>query len=154
MNTVSKEARMEIVDALRSRYRRASKVEKKRILNEFTLVSGYHRKHAIRLLRLQMERQERTAVTGQRVYNDAVRAAILVLWETADRICGKRLKAVVPNLVSAMEKHGHLKLDQDVRKKVLNVSAATIDRILATVRKTAGMRRKRREGSTARLSGD
>ena len=43
-----------------------------------------------------------------------------------------------------MERHGHLKLEAELRKKVFSVSAATIDRMLTAVRKSAGVRRKRR----------
>ena len=31
--------------------------------------------------------------------------ALILLWEAADRICGKRLKALVPLLLGSMEKH-------------------------------------------------
>jgi hypothetical protein len=41
----------EYTEAVRGRYLRASKMEKGRILDEFTKVIGYHRKAAIRLLR-------------------------------------------------------------------------------------------------------
>ena len=126
MEIVSKTARKEIVGALRDRYEKATKDEKGKILDEFALVSGYHRKHAIRLLNLSMETKASSPVASNRVYTDAVKSALLVVWEAADRICGKRLKAVIPNLVSAMEKHGHLNLDAEVRKQVLSVSAATL----------------------------
>jgi hypothetical protein len=33
-----------------------------------------------------------------------------VIWEASDRICGKRLRPLVPVLVEAMERHGHLRL--------------------------------------------
>lgn len=142
---VSKFARKELVNAIRERYNRASKGEKAKILNEFTIVSGYHRKHAIRLLRYLMTHEPRTMViVGKRVYDEAVRDALIVLWETADRICGKRLKAVIPNLVEAMERHGHLKLDPIVREKVLSISASTIDRSLRLMRKSTGNRKKKR----------
>jgi len=142
--TVSKEARKEIVRALRERYGKASKSEKGSILGEFASVSGYHRKHAIRLLNLRMGAEPQAMIRGRRVYDEAVKAALIVIWEAADRICGKRLRAVIPNLVGAMEKHGHLQLDAEIRKKVLLVSAATIDRMLTPVRKGAGVRRRRR----------
>ena len=45
--------RKELVQALRQRYRSAAYGDKGRILDEFVAVSGYHRKHAIRLLRAQ-----------------------------------------------------------------------------------------------------
>ncbi len=144
METVSKSARQEIVEAVRTRYERASKVEKGAILTEFTAVSGYHRKHAIRLLNPRLQVPAEIAVEGERVYDEAVKAALVLVWETADRICGKRLKAAIPQLVNAMEKHGHLNLDTEVRKKLMAVSAATIDRVLSAVRKGAGQRSRRR----------
>jgi len=59
---------------------------------------------------------------------------LIVLWEASDRVCGKRLKALVPLLVQSLESHGHLQLDQEVRTRLLAVSAATIDRALAPPR--------------------
>jgi hypothetical protein len=42
--------RDELLAAIRSRYGEASRAEKARILDELVAVSGYHRKHAIRLV--------------------------------------------------------------------------------------------------------
>ncbi len=42
---------------------------------------------------------------------EAVKEALIVTWEAADRICGKRLKAILPTLVDAMERHGHMNLE-------------------------------------------
>ncbi len=50
-----------------------------------------------------------------------------VLWEASDRVCGKRLRPLVPVLVDAMERHGHLQLAPEVRAALLAMSAATID---------------------------
>lgn len=142
---VSKQARKELVFAIQKRYGQASKGVKSNILDEFSLVSGYHRKHAIRLLNNPSgSKSLSTIMISKRVYDAAVKEALIVLWETADRICGKRLKAVIPNLLEAMERYGHFKLETEIRKKVLAVSAATIDRVLQSVRKTAGARRKKR----------
>src|SRR5207249_2719388 len=81
-----------------------------------------------------------------RLYDEAVRQALTVLWEAADRVCGKRLKALIPTLVDAMERHGHLDLDPIIKTKVLQVSAATIDRVLADARSHIDGQRKRRSG--------
>src|SRR5882672_8979822 len=137
METISKTARKEIVEAIRTRYGQSSKLEKGTILSEFTAVSGYHRKHLIRLLNPPAEARVETVIEGARVYDEAVKIALILIWETADRICGKRLKAAIPHLMNAMEKHGHLELDPEVRKKLIAVSAATIDRMLTPVRKGA-----------------
>jgi hypothetical protein len=68
------------------------------------------------------------------LYDEAVRQALTVLWEAADRLCGKRLKALIPMLVDSMERHGHLDLDLLIKSKIMQVSAATIDRVLAGAR--------------------
>ncbi len=69
---------------------------------------------------------------------------MIVIWEAADRICGKRLRAALPHLVESMERHGHLDLDPEVRTRLLSASAATLDRLLKPIRPTAGSRRRRR----------
>ena len=40
-----------------------------------------------------------TVTKGRRIYDEAVREALIVVWEASDRICGKRLKAVLPSLI-------------------------------------------------------
>ena len=42
--------RTELLEAVSLRYRDAKRLERSRILDEFAAVTGYHRKHAIRLL--------------------------------------------------------------------------------------------------------
>jgi hypothetical protein len=137
--------RKELVAALQLRYRGATFGDRIRILDEFVALTGYHRKHAIRLLREQPGATE-GARERNRLYDEAVRQALTVLWEAADRVCGKRLKALIPKLVDAMERHGHLELDPVVKAKLLQVSAATIDRLLANARLHIDGQRKRRKG--------
>lgn len=141
---VSKQARQELIEALRQRYHKATKWEKTKILDEFVAVAGCHRKHAVRLLNTQGDGVDELRASGRRIYDEAVREALIVCWEASDRICGKRLKAVLRSLTEAMERHGHLALEPVVREHLLSVSAATIDRLLAPVRGTVGRRRKRR----------
>ena len=138
--------RDELLDAVSLRYRSATRIEKGRILAEFAEVSGYHRKHAERLLRRGRVVDRSRPRPSRRVYDDAVREALVVLWEAADRICGKRLKPLVPLLIPAMERHGHLALDETVRGPLLRISAASIDRILAPMRAAGSGGRRRRNG--------
>ena len=142
-NTISRQARAEVLRALRERYQQAPKHEKTKVLDEFVAVAGCHRKHAIRLL-TGNEAVRGTAAGGRRTYDEAVREALIVLWEAADRICGKRLKAVLPSLVAALEQHGHMALDAAVRQRLLAASAATIDRLLVSVRNSSSRRKKRK----------
>lgn len=135
--------RRELTAAISERYRTADRKSKKLILDEFTKVTSYHRKHAIRILTAQSAPPpERPA--ARRIYGEAVKEALIVLWEAADRICGKRLKALLPQLVEAMERHKHLQLEQEVRGQLLVMSAATIDRQLCAVREHAYGGRKKR----------
>ena len=89
--------RNELLTALGERYRRCERGEKQRILDEFVAVSGYHRKHAMRLLRSGTATKAK-ALTRRRIYDEAVRTALVVLWEASDRVCGKRLRPLVPLL--------------------------------------------------------
>ena len=142
---MSMTTRKELVEALRVRYRRAAFGDRIQILDEFVALTGYHRKHAIRVLREEVA-TAKAARTRNRLYDEAVRQALTVLWEAADRVCGKPLKALIPMLVDAMERHGHLDLDPVIKTKVMQVSAATIDRVLAPARLHIDGQRKRRKG--------
>lgn len=143
---MDKQARRELARALCQRYREgSSRLDKTKILDEFVAVTGFHRKHAIRVLcgRSRCESAGSPDV-GRRVYDEAVKEALVVIWEASDRICGKRLKAIVPQLLDAMERHKHLALDTDVRRRLLAISPATIDRLLAPMRSKARGRKVRR----------
>jgi hypothetical protein len=142
--------RKELIEAVRKRYQEAALATKTDILDEFVEMTGYHRKHAVRLLGPSAGRtREKKLRSKGRIYDDAVQEALILLWEAADRICGKRLKAVIPLLIEAMEKHGHLQLATGVRDRLLQMSAATIDRLLAGPRdRVVGTRRRKGVGAT------
>ena len=140
---ISKMAKQELVATIRNRYQQASKKDKGRILDEFTAIAGHHRKQGIRLPSGTADNNSKQAV-GRRIYDEAVREAVIVVWEASDRICGKRLKAGLPTFVDSMERHRHRNLDPVVRERLLSASAATLDRLLKPIRATAGSRRKRR----------
>lgn len=144
MSKVNRAVRVELVKVIRTRYESATRSEKSQILAEFVQLSGFHRKHAIRVLNSKPCEEPRIRTVGGRIYNEAVKSALILIWEAADRICGKRLKAMVPTLVSSMERCGHLKLDTLVRERLLKASAATMDRLLKPIRASAGTRRRRR----------
>src|SRR3954465_2063073 len=91
--------RKELIEAVRKRYHEAALATKTDILDEFVELTGYHRKHAVRLLGPSAgQKRENELRSDKRIYNDAVREALIMLW-AADRICGKRLKALIPTLL-------------------------------------------------------
>lgn len=144
--------RAELLEAVGTRYRGATRAERTRILDEFAAVAGYHRKHAIRLLAGSGKREEELGGAASprparsRRYGPEVRDALIQLWEVSDRVCGKRLRPMLPVLLPALERHGRVVLDETTRAKLLEVSAASIDRLLAHVRAVAGGGRRRPAG--------
>ena len=93
--------RDELLVAVAARYRGATRGEKGRILFEFAEITGYRRKHAERLLRKEPVAKRSRLRPERRIYDQAVREALVVLWEASDRICGKRLKPLIPVLIPA-----------------------------------------------------
>ena len=159
---ISMGARREVVWAVAQRYGAAGRREKGRILDELTATTGWHRKHAVRALsavaasrtgRLQpREETPRTIdgtaqpLTGHRRKYAGARDALIALWEASDRVCGKRLVAMIPALLPALERHGRLQPTSEERGLLLSVSAATIDRMLVDVKIAAAGGRRRRVG--------
>ena len=78
------------------------------------------------------------------MYDEAVRAALIVLWEASDRVCGKRLRALLPVPLPALERNGHLHLAEPMRQKILAMSASTIDRLLRVPRSATRLKKLRR----------
>jgi hypothetical protein len=127
------------INAASERYRSLSRGGKQRLLDELQALTGYHRKSLLRRLNQRTDQQQ-SSRRGQhrRRYGPEVVEALVPLWEASDRLCGKRLHALLPQLVESLEHHGHLQLEQDVRARVLTMSSATIDRLLAPVRQSSG----------------
>jgi hypothetical protein len=99
---MSEQAVVEYAMAVRARYLAARKLEEGRILDEFCAATGMHRKAVIRLL------NRRTAPGGSgrgqpQHYGPEVSAALVQVWQASDRMCGKLLAAVMPDLVAALE---------------------------------------------------
>jgi hypothetical protein len=115
-------------------------------LSEFVATTGYHRKHAIRLLASAGDRPITPPRRAHRRYDADVREALIVLWEASDRICSKRLKPVVPVLLPALERHGRLTISDKLRSSLLAISPASMDRLLSEVRLVARGGRRRRAG--------
>jgi hypothetical protein len=109
---ISMGARREITAAVVDRYRSAGRAEKGRILDELCAVTGWHRKHAVRALAIHVAISPEARRRRRPTYGAPVRDALVALWEASDRICGKRLRVMIPTLLPSLERHGRLKLDQ------------------------------------------
>jgi hypothetical protein len=138
--------RREVVAAIRERYGTATRAEKGRILDVLVAVAGYHRKHAIRVLRRCEASVRPDRAHRGRVYGEADQETLIALWEASDRLCSKRLKSLIPVLLPALERHGRIRVDDEARRRLLAVSPATMDRLLSEVRVLARGGQRRRAG--------
>lgn len=151
--------RVRITKEVSKRYRKASKKEKGKILDEFRELTGYNRKYAGRVLRRGPCKKGGKSPPGRPrplrgqgrrpVYTNEVRKPLVKVWAILDCPCGKRLVAVLPETVGVLEKHKEIELSGDVREKLLSISASTADRLLAGERKKMELksRSKTRPGS-------
>src|ERR1700712_1019641 len=151
MRLISMTTRDELVVALAGRYASGSRADRGRMLDEFAALTGHHRKHAMRLLWAGISNPQSGPRRERRVYDQATREALIVVWEASDRICGKRLRPLVAILGSAMERHGHLQLVPEVLTGLLTISAATMDRALREARGVTGGRPRRRSLPSAAI---
>ncbi len=69
-----------------------------------------------------------------RWYGAEVEEGLVTLWRAANYICAKRLVPYLPELIPVLEQHGHLVVANEIRSKLLTMSAATADRILSRYR--------------------
>ncbi len=133
---MSAKSRDELLAAIRPQYLESSLSGKKELLDGFVAATGYNRKYATTLLSKGIQR------TGypkdrSRTYDKEVLEALTLLWNTANRICSKRLIPFLPSLITSMERSGHLELSKEVKNKLLSLSSATADRLLKQERRKA-----------------
>jgi hypothetical protein len=151
---ISMRARREVVSAVTKRYRSSDRSAKGRILDELCATTGWHRKHAVRAIRRHesvTEEDVEALRERKRRYRATIKDALTALWEASDRVCGKRLKVMIPILLPALERNDRLKLDKADRDRVLAISAASIDRLLGDVKLAASGGKRRRAGFSSAI---
>lgn len=132
---MSLNSKRELVEVVRPRYLKASKVGKQKILDEFTSATGYHRKHAIRVLKNQFQKCRRRSRTGYKaIYGGEVVQALEQIWEIYGRICSKRLQPFLPEGIRVLERCQEIELSEETKALLLKISSASIDRCLQAVR--------------------
>jgi len=133
---MSPRSKKEYIEAIFLRYKKAPYKEKTIILDEFCATCGYHRKHAIRLLR-RFKRfiKPKTKKRGRSpVYQrEILLKPLKQIWLSANLPCSKRLKAILPLwLPGYVQSFGSL--PPELSQALLTISAATIDRFLNPIR--------------------
>ena len=136
-----------VTGVLATRYQKASKKEKRFMLDEFTQLTGYNRSYASHLLsshgkhlslhkaRLVANVSKRTPHGRQKLYDHNVKSALKMIWVIMDCICGKRLAPILKEVITRLEFHQEFSVDDRTRELLLKISPSTIDRLLAEDRK-------------------
>lgn len=132
---MGKQERRAYLDAIRARYRRASKTGKGTILDEFCAVCGYHRKYALRLLRCAgRDQRKRKSGPASRYDTPELIEALRAIWLASDQLCSKRLKVALPLWLP----HYGRPVSPETLTRLGRISAATIDRLLKPIRAKVG----------------
>jgi hypothetical protein len=143
---MSQSTAIEYLEKMRERYgRMTGKAAKSRIIEEVMEMTGYERKYTIRLLNGKRAGPAGAKRRGRRSeYGPEVEVVLRRIWKASEYLCGKRLKAAIPVWLESYEKR-YGELSAEVRGKVLRISAAQIDRLLAP---SKAQQRRRRNGGT------
>jgi hypothetical protein len=137
---MSIQSRKEVLFYTKKRYAVAKPKGKSKIIDEFVSVTGYLRKYAIHLLNKKdsLEQYGGGHVKGtiikrnKKKYDESLKAPLLTIWYAANQICSKRLVPFIPDLLVVLERFNHIALPADIRTKLLQISPATVDRLLKT----------------------
>jgi hypothetical protein len=135
--SLSMESKREYQQKMRWRYAHAhGRRYKSRLIEELVAVCGYSRKHAIKLLKRRVGPRVLKKSGPKAIYQEEVRLVLKRIWFASDQLCGKRLKAALPQWLPHYEKeYGALAVP--LKEKLEAISAASIDRLLAAVRAKA-----------------
>jgi len=129
---MSTSTKYEILEAIRIRYKDSARKIKTQLLNEFCSLCGYNRKYAIRLLNssASVKSVENLSKRGRKkVYDDPIILVVLRdIWVATNLPCSKRLKSIIKLWLPFYKKHF---LSEDIKQKLLDISPATIDRLMA-----------------------
>src|SRR5215210_372988 len=129
--------RRQVTERLVARYAKATRAEKKAMLDQLCEVNGLHRDHARKALRQAAAGPRPPRVPREPVltYEESVIEALRICWAVLDGPTGKRLAPSLPGLVPALRRHGELTISDQTADLLLRMSPATIDRRLVEDRR-------------------
>jgi len=124
-------AKQEYSQVVAPRYKKAPKWQKTIILNHYCEATKYHRNHAIRKLNHCLEKKSKRKVGRPSGYNqDYILDPLRKIWKASEFPCSTRLKVIIHEWLPFMEDDLH----PMIKRKLLTMSPATIDRILMPYR--------------------
>lgn len=124
-------------------YKKAGRKKKTVLLTQLETITGYHRKYLTGIVAHPQKRKKvirRKRGSQYRVVFKPLR----ILWAVSNYACGKRLKPIIPQLLAALRRHRELIVTKDERRLLLQISAATIDRLFIHDRKRINIKGRSR----------
>ncbi len=129
---MSHTSKKEFIDKMRFFYNGATKAQKQGILDNICTVCGYNRKYATRLLNQTRKPGKKKKPGRKKYYHDPELLEVLTeLWVTTNLPCAKRLKYIIQLWLPFYDK---FIVPEKVKQKLLKISPATIDRLMAPMR--------------------
>lgn len=119
---------------MKKHYLQAGRQEQNQLLDELERATELHRKSLIRLLHSDLQRQPRRQ-QRERTYGLAVQRAVGVIAESLDYVCAERLTPNLAWLAEHLAQHGELETTPELLAKLGQVSASTVERMLAQQRR-------------------
>lgn len=140
-------ARRHVTNKLRTTYRKASKTDRSRILDEVITTTGMGRSTARRMLTGPRLPDPGEHVDKRRLrpktYSDASRVLLEHVWALMGMPCGKYFVVMLPMWLPLLEQAGDLDhpfVSATAIEELESMSAATIDRYLAPARQSMQLR--------------
>ena len=141
------------------RYQKAKKKEKKALLDEFTMLTGYHRKSAVRLLsaktvkqvmlyidgkpvKIKPEKKRPSNRKGKRIYTDEVINCLRLVWTFFWYKCGKILAPFIRQQMHHIARWQAFGITEEIAEKLKMISPASIDRYLKKDKEALRMKGK------------
>ena len=145
MKELDLRTRKALTGQLQNRYKKSSKKAKGKLLDEFVATTGYNRSYARRTLRRgHKERMrwnhysppQKNHPGRSRKYTADVLDALKKIWAILNFPCGKRITAIIQEIITVLEKWKEIRLTEETKELLHSISASTVDRILKEERKT------------------
>jgi hypothetical protein len=131
----------ELAKEILGRYLKATKKEKKHILDEFCANTKYERKYAIaKLKKLQMTPRYKESIVGkhtrrrERIYDGHVEVVIEQIYKALGGIGSRRIHPLIRTVLEKGIQFGHIKTDPVTEMKVLAMSKSTLGRMTTRIK--------------------
>jgi hypothetical protein len=136
-------SREQYLNEVRVEYLKADKHGKTRLLNEVRKRTKMNRKVLIRKLAHPAPQRKKKRGPRKPTYDGQVLAALIELWEIFDCPCGQRLAPALRQEIERLRKTKDLVCSNQVAAKLKEISARSIDRLLAREKRVRCLRQNR-----------